>query len=123
MTRLLQFVAQASHELLPTDVLQPVVKTVVTNFVNEGNSAEVIAVGLNAIREICARCPLVMHEELLQDLVEYRTSKHKSVMMAARSILQLYRVVNPELLPRKERVRNLPISFDEFIVEMNFLLV
>jgi len=119
---LLQFVAQASHELLPPDVLEPVVKTVVTNFVNEGNSAEVIAVGLNAIREICARCPLVMHEELLQDLVEYRTSKHKSVMMAARSILQLYRVVNPELLPRKERVRSLPIVFDDFIIEMNFLL-
>ena len=47
-----------------------------------------------------------MDAELLQDLVEYRTSKHKSVMMAARSILQFYRVANPELLPRKERVRS-----------------
>ena len=62
---------------------------------------------LNAIREICARCPLVMNAELLHDLVDYRSSKQKSVMMAARSILQLYRVVNPELLPRKERVRRL----------------
>ena len=60
---------------------------------------------LNSIREICQRCPLVMNADLLRDLVEYRTSKHKSVMMAARSILQLYRVVNPELLPRKERVK------------------
>lgn len=45
-----------------------------------------------------------MNADLLRELVEYRTSKQKSVMMAARSILQLYRVINPELLPRKERV-------------------
>nr|CAG4650017.1 EOG090X030C [Sida crystallina] len=105
VTRLLQFAAQASHELLPPDVLEPVISSIVNNFVTERNSAEVMAVGLNAIREICARCPLVMNADLLHDLVEYRTSKHKSVMMASRSILQLYRIVNPELLPRKERGR------------------
>ncbi len=101
---MLQFAAQAAHELLPPDVMEPVLSAVVNNFVTERNSAEVMAVGLNAIREMCARCPLIMHADLLHDLVEYRTSKHKSVMMAARSILQLYRIVNPELLPRKERV-------------------
>jgi protein SDA1 len=87
-----------------------VLKIVLTNFVNKGNSAEVIAVRLNAIREFCARFPLLMNEELLQDLLEYRTSKQKSVMMAARPILQLHRVVfGREFLPLKERVRKLPI--------------
>nr|CAG4646896.1 EOG090X030C [Megafenestra aurita] len=105
VTKLLLFAAQASHELLPPDVLEPVVKVIVNNFVTERNSAEVMAVGLNALREICARCPLVMNAELLKELVEYRTSKQKSVMMASRSILQLYRIINPELLPRKERGR------------------
>lgn len=51
-----------------------------------------------------------MNAELLKELVEYRTSKQKSVMMASRSILQLYRIINPELLPRKERVWLLSLS-------------
>lgn len=46
----------------------------------------------------------MMNAELLRELIEYRTSKQKSVMMASRSILQLYRIINPEMLPRKERV-------------------
>lgn len=33
---------------------------------------------LNAVREVCARCPLVMTDELLQDLAQYKTSKDKS---------------------------------------------
>ena len=33
---------------------------------------------LNAVREVCARCPLVMTDELLQDLALYKTSKDKS---------------------------------------------
>ncbi|KAK4017005.1 hypothetical protein OUZ56_031963 [Daphnia magna] len=105
VTKMLLFAAQASHELLPPDVLESAVSAIVSNFVTERNSAEVMAVGLNAIREICARCPLVMNAELLRELIEYRTSKQKSVMMASRSILQLYRVINPEMLPRKERGR------------------
>nr|CAG4651672.1 EOG090X030C [Triops cancriformis] len=105
VTRMLQFVAQASHELVPPDVLEPVLKALVNNFVTERNSAEVMAVGLNAIREMCARCPLVMSAELLQDLAEYRTSKSKSVMMASKSLIQLYRATNPQLLHRKDRGR------------------
>jgi hypothetical protein len=48
----LQFAAQASHELLPPNYLEPVLKIVVNNFVNKGNSTEVIAVRLNTIRDI-----------------------------------------------------------------------
>ena len=42
---MLQFAAQASHELLPPDVLVPVVNAIVNNFVTERNSSEVMAVG------------------------------------------------------------------------------
>ena len=52
-----------------------------------------------------------MNAELLRELIDYRTSKQKSVMMASRSILQLYRIINPELLPRKERVSSNLFSF------------
>ena len=33
---------------------------------------------LNAVREVSARCPLAMTEDLLQDLVLYKKSKDKS---------------------------------------------
>ncbi|XP_065578195.1 protein SDA1 homolog isoform X2 [Artemia franciscana] len=105
VTRMLQFGAQASHELVPPDVLEPVLKAIVNNFVTERNSGEVMAVGLNAIKEMCLRCPLVMNEDLLQDLAQYKTYKDKSVMMASRSLITLFRNTNPELLHKKDRGR------------------
>jgi len=65
----------------------------------------VMAIGLNAVREICSRCPLVMNEDLLRDLVEYKNYRDRSVMMAARSLIQLFRRTRPELLHKKDRGR------------------
>lgn len=59
---------------------------------------------LNTVREVCVRCPLVMSRELLADLAGYKTYRDKGVVMAARSLIQLYRTVKPELLQRKDRV-------------------
>lgn len=105
VTKLLQFIAQASHELIPPDTLEPILKTLANNFVTERNSADVMAIGLNAIREICTRCPLVMSADLLQDLARYKYYKERSVMMAARSLISLYRNSIPELLHKKDRGR------------------
>ena len=55
VVRLLQFSAQAAHELVPPDCIEPVLKAIINNFVTERNSAEVMAVGLNAVRELVAR--------------------------------------------------------------------
>jgi len=105
VVRLLQFTAQAAHQLLPPDAVEPSLKAVISNFVTERNSAEVMAVGLNAVRELCARCPLVMTDDLLQDLAEYKTYKDKGVMMASRSLITLFRSLAPELLHKKDRGR------------------
>jgi len=103
VVKMLQFCAQSAHELVPPDAIEPVLKAIVNNFVTERNSSEVMAVGLNAIREICARCPLVMNEDLLRDLAEYKTYKNKSVMMASKSLILLFRQTHPELLHKKDR--------------------
>lgn len=105
VTRILQFAAQASHELVPPEVIEPVMKAIANNFITERNSTDVMAVGLNAVREICARCPLAIGEDLLRDLVQYKSYKEKSVMMAARSLIQLYRLSMPHLLHKKDRGR------------------
>merc|ERR1712013_87029 len=110
--RLLQFSAQAAHEMVPPDCLEPVLKAIINNFVTERNSSEVMAVGLNAVRELCARCPLVMTEDLLRDLVEYKTYKDKAVMMASKSLIQLFRTTCPELLRKRDRGRPTEATID-----------
>lgn len=102
---ILQYTAHAAHELVPPDSIEPVVRAIVNNFVTERNSGEVMGIGLNAIREITKRCPLALDETLLRDLAEYKTYKDKAVMMASRSLIQLYRTIHPELLHKKDRGR------------------
>jgi len=105
VTRLLLYLAQGSHEVVPPESVEEVLKAIANNFIAERNSAEVMAVGLNAVREMCSRCPLAMGEDLLQDLVQYKGHRDKAVMMAARSLIGLFRKTNPEMLHRKDRGR------------------
>jgi protein SDA1 len=104
VTLILVSLAQSVHELTPPDVLTPVVRKIAQEFVHPGVGAEVIAAGLNSIREVCRRQPWCMEEDLLGDLIEYRKSKDKGVVTASRGLLQLFREVNPGLLKRRERV-------------------
>jgi len=105
VTKLLMIAAQSTHDMVPPDVIELVIKTIANNFVSEKNSNEVMAVGLNAIREICNRNANAMSQDLLTDLVDYKSTKSKTVMMAARSLMQLYRNVDPTLLRKKDRGR------------------
>jgi protein SDA1 len=96
--------AQSVHELTPPDALTPIVQKIANEFVHPGVASEVIAAGINAIRELCRRQPWAIEEELLSDLIEYRKSKDKAVTAASRGLLQLYREVNPSMLKKRERV-------------------
>lgn len=110
VTSFLASLAQASHDLVPPDDLEPLVLKIANEFVSEASASEVATAGLNAIREICARQPLAMNETLLQDLVMYRKSKDKGVVMGARGLLSLYRDINPEMLKRRDRGKDASIS-------------
>jgi protein SDA1 len=97
--------AQSVHDLTPPDVITPVIRKIAQEFVHPGVASEVIAAGLNSIREISRRQPWAMEEDLLGDLVEYKKSKDKAITAAARGLLKLYRELNPNMLKRRERVR------------------
>ena len=45
-----------------------------------------------------------MTDTLLQDLAGYKKHRDKGVMMGARSLIGLFRDINPELLAKKDRV-------------------
>lgn len=110
VTTFLASLAQGTHNLVPPDALEPLLQKIANEFVSEASANEVAAAGLNSIREICARQPLAMTDTLLQDLVQYRKSKDKGVMMAAKGLLSLYREVDPELLQRKDRGKDASIG-------------
>lgn len=116
VTRVLAYLTQACHDLVPPDVLHPILRSLADTFVSERSSPPAMAAGINAIRAICARVPLAILDDaneglpaeqqeaaLLLDLVQYRSSKDKGIVMAARSLLALYREVNPGLLNKRDR--------------------
>ncbi|KAH6848229.1 SDA1-domain-containing protein [Chaetomium sp. MPI-CAGE-AT-0009] len=103
VTSFLASLAQATHNLVPPDVIEPLVVKIANEFVSEASAAEVCSAGINAIREVALRQPLCMTETLLQDLVLYQRSKDKGVVMAAKGLQSLYREVYPELLQKKYR--------------------
>ncbi|VDN01392.1 unnamed protein product, partial [Thelazia callipaeda] len=117
ITRILLYVAQACHELVPPDIVEQLVYVIAQNFVSDRNTSEAITVGLNAIREIFASCPFAATEDLLRDLTDYKRFKNKNVSMAARGIITLFRNVNPKLLHRKDRGRPTQASKDLKFVE------
>ena len=110
VTSFLASLAQATHNLVPPDVLEPLIQKIANEFVSEAAAAEVASAGLNAIREICVRQPLAMNDTLLQDLVMYRKSKDKGVVMAARGLLGLYREVGAEMLKKKDRGKDVQMG-------------
>ncbi|CAD5232524.1 unnamed protein product [Bursaphelenchus xylophilus] len=105
VTRILLYAAQACHELVPTDLVEGLVKVISHNFVSDNNTPEAMTVGLNAIREIFANCPAAASRDVIEDLAEYKNYKNKNVSMAARGLIHLFRAVNPTLLRGKYRGR------------------
>ncbi|XP_036619696.1 protein SDA1 homolog isoform X2 [Trichosurus vulpecula] len=117
VTKILLFAAQAAHQLVPPEIIESLLMTVANNFVTDKNSGEVMTVGINAIKEITARCPLAMTEDLLQDLAQYKSHKDKNVMMSARTLIQLFRTLNPQMLQKKFRGKPTEASVEARIQE------
>lgn len=111
VTKALAAVTEATHELVPPEELHPVVKHLMDNFVSDHCKPEVIALGLNSLRLICSKCPLCVTGDQLAMLVAYREHKtSKTVVGAARALLNLYRQKFPELLHARLRGRDAAIS-------------
>jgi len=103
VTKMLVVLLQAIHDCTPMETVEMVIRYIADHFVIPQMSANTCAVGLNSIRILCEKQPNAIDSALLEDLIQYKTSKDKSVMMAARSILSVYRKLCPNLLPKSER--------------------
>ncbi|KAG6610299.1 SDA1 family protein [Phytophthora cinnamomi] len=76
VTAILAYLVQSCHDEIPPEELLPIVKSIAHNFVTERCSSEVIA---------------------------YNRARDKTIVMAARGVLNLIRDIHPVLLKRKDR--------------------
>ena len=102
---LLTSAIHATHDLTPPEHVAPLLRHIADNFVSERSSGAAMVVGLQSVRELCARCPTAIDGDLLRDLVAYKDYKkgEKGIAMAAKGLLSLYRDVAPALLERRDR--------------------
>lgn len=111
VTHILAFAAQACHELVPPDAAAPLVSAIADNFVAEYCAAPVIAAGLNGLTALCRRCPEAMDGDLLTNLIStFKGYSDKGVVMAVRGLISLYREVDPTMLHRRERGKQVSLS-------------
>ena len=82
----------------------------VNQFIHDRARPEIAAVGLNAVREICARCPLVMDEDLLQDLAQYKKGEINRVKTPRGDSIALFGEIAPGLLEKKDRGKGADMS-------------
>lgn len=131
VTAILAYTVQACHSLVPPDEIFGILKTISHNFITERCSEEQMAVGINAVRAICARVPTCMAKEdasssaaagllmddstaataaitmdmeaFARDLAAYATHRDRSVGIAGKAWLNFVREVHPALLSSKDR--------------------
>jgi len=104
VTHLLLIAIHSLHRLVPPEACEPLLRAIANHFVNDKAEPDVITVGLNTIREMCRRQPLILPQDLLLDLTAYKGYKRdKGVSMAAKSLIYLYRELHPTMLKKKDR--------------------
>lgn len=101
VTMILQAAAHCTHDLVPPEVIEETMRCIANNFITERNQGQVMAVGLNTVREMAKRNPLAIGEDLLQDLTQYKKHIDRGVTTAAKGLIQLYRQEAPMLLHKK----------------------
>ena len=95
-------IIESCHELVPPEEIKPITEKIINNYVTEYCQNQSITIGLNALREILQRMPLALVEAQIEYLVEFRHfKKNSSVRMAAKSLVNFFRDVCPQLLPKK----------------------
>ena len=95
-------IIESCHELVPPEEIKPITEKIINNYITEYCQNQHITIGLNTVREILARMPLALDEAQIEYLVEFRHfKKNSSVRSAAKSLVNFFRDVCPELLPKK----------------------
>jgi len=102
LAEILAIIAESTHINVPHEEVSPMIEKILDNFVNERASPLNMTIAINAVREICARNPNAMNKEQLQYIIAYYKIKNKSVSVAIKGLINLFRDLRPELLEKKQ---------------------
>lgn len=118
VTAVLAYTVQACHEYVPPDEIYGILKTIAHNFITERCTEEQMAVGINAVRAICARVPASLSveeskessggaamdiEAFARDIAAFSNHRDRSVSIAGKAWTNFVRETNPSLLQGKDR--------------------
>lgn len=112
VSEIFAMVIESCHDLVPPETIRPIIERIISNYASEYCNNQHITIGLNAIREILMRMPLALEEDQIEYLCNFRTIKVKAVSAAAKSLINYFRDVCPELLPKKMRGRFSEVDFE-----------
>ncbi len=115
ISKILAFLAESTHQLVPAEDLEPIIKQLIDNFVNERCSEEAMTMGLNTVREMCSRNKLAVDEFHVNYLAGFYKYRNPNVSKAAKSVINLFREINPQLLEKKFRGRELAAGTDTIL--------
>ena len=95
-------IIEACHELVPPEEIKPITERIINNYVTEYCDNSHITIGINTIREILSRMPLALDAAQIEYLVQFNHFKRNaSVRSAGRSLVNFFRDICPQLLPKK----------------------
>ncbi len=94
-------IIESCHDLVPPEDIKPIIEKIINNYVTDYCSAQHITIGLNATREILTRMPLALDAAQIEYMCDFKQNKNKSVRAAAKSLVNFFRDVCPQLLPKK----------------------
>lgn len=102
ISEIFAMIIESCHEMVPPEVIRPVIERIISNYITEYCHNQHITVGLNTIREILVRMPLALTPEQVEYLCLFKNFRNKSVAAAAKSLVNFFRDVCPELLPNRK---------------------
>jgi len=106
ITKIASSVIEAISNNVPQVEVLPIIDVLFDKFLCESFPKEYITIGINILREMLERNPSLIewsHYSAVCDLAEV---KNKSVKVAVKSVINLIRDVNPDLIEHKENRKN-----------------
>lgn len=85
---------EGTHENIPAEEIHPVMDKIIDLYISEQVANNNICIAINAVREICMRNHEALREDQLHHVANFRM-RHKSIGAAVKSLINLYRDINP----------------------------
>ena len=102
LSDILAVVAESTHINVPHDEVKPLVDKICDQFIHERASMLNMTMSINAITQTCSRNPNTLSKPQLQYIISYKSIKNKSINLAIKTLINLYRDIKPDMLEKKQ---------------------